>query len=305
MKEMYLKHESKILDVLRVLIGAVFLLSAIGKLYPSPQIGIALFENKTLLPSGFSQEAAYFFSRALVILEIFIGLMLLKRRYFAVGAMIARVVLGIFTAYLIYVLFTDGNSEDCGCFGSLFAMSTRASLWKNIIIVWILQFLISRNTNEVSLGGLSTLFYVVSISVLLITPMTKIVNSGSSAESVYSHHFESLNEGVKILCFFSPDCEHCKETGKQLGAIDGLPDVRIIFADEGADKIPEFFKFTGLKAKHKVISLEEFAEEFFIEHDVPGVLLLENGHPIHFFDGIDENAYNDKLFRELIDLKRS
>lgn len=303
MKELYLKHEAKILNVLRVLIGIIFLLSAFGKLYPTPQTGIALFENKTLIPSGFGEVTAYFFSRALVTLEIFIGLMLIRKQYFAVGAMIARAVLGIFTAYLIYVLFVHGNSEDCGCFGSLFPMSTRASLWKNIIIVWVLQFLISRNTNEVSLGGLSTLFYVVSISVLLLTPVTKVVNSGPSAESVYSHHFEDLNEGVKILCFFSPDCEHCKETGKQLGAIDGLPDVRIIFADEGADKIPEFYEFTGLKAEYKVLSLEKFAEEFFIEHDVPGVLLLENGHPIHFFDGIEENAYNDKLFRELIELK--
>ena len=126
-----------------------------------------------------------------------------------------------------------------------------------------------------------------------------------SVEVEYSDYFSDLGDDLKVLCFFSPDCEHCKETGRKLGKINNLPDVRIVFADESSDLIPEFYKFTGLKAEHKVISLEEFAERFFIQHDVPGVLLIEKGHPIHLFDGTEGNTYNDSLFRELINLKET
>ena len=42
------------------------------------------------------------------------------------------------------------------------------------------------------------------------------VDSVVHVESGYSGYFEDIDEGEKLLCFFSPTCEHCQETGKIL-----------------------------------------------------------------------------------------
>jgi uncharacterized membrane protein YphA (DoxX/SURF4 family) len=303
-KRFYLRNEKKIVNLTRITIGLVFILSALGKLLPTPSVGLGLFEAKTLIKSGVYEEIAPYISRFLVVLEVVIGIMILKRDYFKLGASVARYTLMFFIVYLTYDLVLNGNKSDCGCFGSLMSMSTSSSILKNIVLLSLIRYISSKNIDKLSISGVYLLISSVTICVLLISPV-KIDEHLSSnlVDTPYSEHFEDLKSDLKVLCFFSPDCEHCKETGKKLGAIKNLPSVRIIFADESADLIPEFYRYTGLKANHKVLSLEDFAEEFFIEHDVPGVMLLENGHPIHLFDGIEDNEYDDKLFRQLINIK--
>ena len=54
--------------ILRILISALFIVSAVAKLYPSPFFAISTFEVKQLYPLGFSAEIAPYFSRILLFL---------------------------------------------------------------------------------------------------------------------------------------------------------------------------------------------------------------------------------------------
>ena len=57
-------NNEKLVYSLRILISALFFLSAFGKLYPTPLYGITkVFEQGQLIPMGISVEASAFLSR--------------------------------------------------------------------------------------------------------------------------------------------------------------------------------------------------------------------------------------------------
>ena len=64
--------------IARVLISALFLLSAVAKLYPTPLYGITkVFEEGQLIPMGFSSDFAPFLSRLIIGFEFFIAIAIL------------------------------------------------------------------------------------------------------------------------------------------------------------------------------------------------------------------------------------
>ena len=68
--------------VSRILLAILFLLSAVAKLYPSPHFALTTFEMKQLIPMGFSETSAAYFSRILIGCELALGILLLQRHYF-------------------------------------------------------------------------------------------------------------------------------------------------------------------------------------------------------------------------------
>ncbi|MDP7566836.1 MAG: protein tlpB, partial [Flavobacteriales bacterium] len=68
--------------IIRVLVSALFLLSAVAKLYPTPMYGITkIFEEGQLIPMGFSEGLAPFFSRFIIGVEFFIAFAILQKNY--------------------------------------------------------------------------------------------------------------------------------------------------------------------------------------------------------------------------------
>ena len=67
--------------ILRLIISALFILSAVAKLYPSPYFAISTFEVKQLYPLGFSENFAPYFSRILIGIEFALGIAILLKDY--------------------------------------------------------------------------------------------------------------------------------------------------------------------------------------------------------------------------------
>ena len=66
------KHQNKILLVLRLFVGCLFLFSAYAKLHPMEMMkGITTFETNHLIPMGFSEISAAYFSRFIIGVEFF------------------------------------------------------------------------------------------------------------------------------------------------------------------------------------------------------------------------------------------
>lgn len=135
-------NKEKITTILRLFLSLMFLFSAFSKLYPSPNLGLGSFEGTQLIPMGFSPWLAAWFSRTIIGAEFALGFMLLMPYYFRKlvipGSMALLVV---FTVHLTYQLITDGNQENCGCFGTLMPFSTRESIVKNIIFLGLFGWL--------------------------------------------------------------------------------------------------------------------------------------------------------------------
>jgi thiol-disulfide isomerase/thioredoxin len=114
-------------------------------------------------------------------------------------------------------------------------------------------------------------------------------------KSIYSQYFAKADKGKKIIGLFAPGCDHCMETAKQLTEMKAknkdFPELQIIFMDEEADKIPDFFKFAGAQYPHKVIDIITFWKVLGNSRDTPGVVYLWNGNKIKEWDGINEKKF--------------
>jgi thiol-disulfide isomerase/thioredoxin len=114
----------------------------------------------------------------------------------------------------------------------------------------------------------------------------------------------NLDEGKKIVCFFAPGCDHCRETAKELKALAAklkLPDTYIIFMDEEAFLIPEFIKETGFNKPYQVIDIPKFWTVLGSNASTPGLFYLWNGNIIQSFEGIEGNKFDAAALKAAIE----
>ncbi|MFD2603319.1 MauE/DoxX family redox-associated membrane protein [Flavobacterium suzhouense] len=121
------------------------------------------------------------------------------------------------------------------------------------------------------------------------------VDEPKPAKSGYASYFSNVDKGKKIVALFAPGCEHCMDTAKQLTEMKAknkdFPEVQIIFMDEEAEKIPDFFKFAGTQYPYKVIDIISFWKVLGNSKDTPGIVYLWNGNKIKEWDGINEKKF--------------
>ena len=172
--------------ILRLVISALFILSAVAKLYPSPYFAISTFEVKQLYPLGFSEGFAPYFSRILIGIEFALGIAILLKDYLKKITIPATILLlAVFTIHLGYTTFVSGNAGNCGCFGELIPMTPVEAIIKNIIaiglLVWLFKILPADGKSNfwllksVGLGCILALFILAPIR-----PVEKVMDEPTS-----------------------------------------------------------------------------------------------------------------------------
>ena len=298
----------------RLLISALFLLSAIAKLYPTPLYGITkVFEEGQLIPMGFSEDFAPFLSRLIISFEFFIAFAILQTHYIKKLIIPSTILLLIiFNVDLALDIFV-GNDENCGCFGQLIPMTPSEAFIKNIFTILLLIF-IYRNVNDKKESNFLLLLngYLI-ISVLMFSLLPIATNSSSKQVSSYSTYVNedfNINDGKKILCFFDAGCEHCMDAAKSLTEIANnsteFPDVHIIFSDTEEGKIPDFLKYSGKEYSYQIMEfynpddeINSYLEVLGYEYENPVVIYYNNGNQMRFYDGTGTNEYDAKDFESL------
>lgn len=298
----------------RLLISALFLLSAIAKLYPTPLYGITkVFEEGQLIPMGFSEDVAPFLSRLIIAFEFFIAFAILQTHYIKKLIIPSTIILLIiFNVDLALDIFV-GNDENCGCFGQLIPMTPTEAFIKNIFTILLLIF-IYRNVNDKKESSFLLLFnsYLI-ISVLMFSLLPIATNSSGKQVSSYSTYVDesfNINDGKKILCFFDAGCEHCMDAAKSLTEIANnsieFPDVHIIFSDTEEGKIPDFLKYSGKEYSYQIMEfynpddeINSYLEVLGYEYENPVVIYYNNGNQMRFYDGTGTNEYDAKDFESL------
>jgi thiol-disulfide isomerase/thioredoxin len=135
-----------------------------------------------------------------------------------------------------------------------------------------------------------------------------VVDEGpKKKKSGYKNWFADIDNGKKILCFFAPGCDHCKETAKELTQlkkeIADFPEIRIVFMDEEAELIPNFFEFAGAKYPYQIADVATFWQTMGTQRDTPGVFYLWNGNVIKEYDGINEKKFVKSDFKKIVTKK--
>jgi thiol-disulfide isomerase/thioredoxin len=336
---------------LRGLIAFLFLLSAAAKLYPSPSFALTTFELKQLIPMGFSEDFAPYFSRTLIGCELALGILMLQPHFYKKLVLpMSFLMLLIFSSHLTYEILSVGNTGNCGCFGALLPMTPMQAVIKNIIAMGIIAYLFKTADYSKDKSNFSFLMAITFASVLLISffapvikaaqtsiqqiaeteeidtnqtsiPIIEATTTGDSitksvvsiekpvaepkqSKSGYEKYFQGIDKGKKILCFFAPDCSHCQETARELTELKKkdpkFPKIKILFMDEGVEKIPEFFSFAGATYPYQILDIVTFTNVLGVTKDTPGVLYIWNGNVIKTFDGINTNKFDKLSFKELV-----
>lgn len=173
----------------------------------------------------------------------------------------------------------------------------------------------SNNNSNISTDSISKITDSVKIEEIKTIDSSKIITEKAvevvkkelgpkQAVSGYADLYTDIDKGQKILCFFVPGCEHCRDAAKDLHALQkkhkDFPQVQIVFMDEEAEKIPDFFKYAGKQFPYKVIDIIPFWTKLGTGKDTPGVVYFHNGNVIKFYDGIAEKAFNSKALEKVI-----
>jgi len=300
--------------VIRVLVSALFLLSAFAKLYPTPMYGITkVFEEGQLIPMGFSEGLAPYLSRFIIAIELFIAIAILQRNYLKKLVIpISIIMLILFSLHLAYSIFL-GDSENCGCFGELIPMSPLQALIKNLITLGVLGYLYKKTPEDIKNNCSKLSIQLLSILLLMfafVPVQTVGKNKRVAGFTEYVVSDLNMNEGKKILCFFDAGCDHCMDAGKSLNKLSDsiayFPEIHIIFSDSEADRIPDFFDHVGREYSHQVLpfyneddEINSYLEILGYEYENPAVIFLDNGNQIRFYDGTGVNAFNADEFKKL------
>jgi Methylamine utilisation protein MauE len=301
---MALHSNLKIVFALRILIGILFVFSAISKLLP-----IESFEFILVSQGITNWHLAPYLSRLVISIELFIGVsFLIGRNLKKIFIPAAFILLIIFSFHLVYTIYLTHNTGNCGCFGEVIQMSSLAALIKNVILLWIL-FYMYRSVGEEGKGNLllpASLFIIIIAGIFLIfqvksynVPVNNKEYSNKISQFAKFKNFSNeknvdLNEGEKIVALLSLDCEHCMAAAHKISELSDemkLPPVYYLFLGD-EDQLDHFFEKGGKRFPYKIIPPQTF---FPLIKDVPPrVCLLMDGNIIGDWDMKTFNEANLK-----------
>lgn len=130
------------------------------------------------------------------------------------------------------------------------------------------------------------------------------INEPEKHKSGYTQYFSNIDKGRKTLCFFVPGCDHCRTAAKELTELKktnkNFPEISIIFMNEEADLIPDFFKEAGAEYPYKLIEVIPFWKVLGSGKDTPGVKYLWNGNEYKYYWGTTADKFDPVDYQKLI-----
>jgi len=134
---------------------------------------------------------------------------------------------------------------------------------------------------------------------VVVNPGPAAVVSKFAKLNVFSGFKVKIDEGKRIVCFFIPGCDHCREAAKALTELSkdpNFPKVYVYFGDEEVEKIDEFFQVAGKTYPYQVLGMGEFFTLMGPQGETPGILYMWNGN-------IQKSYFGDQFSKE--DLKKT
>ena len=130
--------------VIRFLIFVLFVFSAVAKMFP-----IWAFEKQLVDLGLMSWCWAPYFSRALIAIELALGVMIIQPHYLKRIVIPATIgLLVVFCAHLTIEMVKHGAMNgNCGCFGQLLPMTPLEAFIKNVVTIILLVF-VYKNTSQ-------------------------------------------------------------------------------------------------------------------------------------------------------------
>lgn len=271
--------------ILRILVGLVFILSGLAKLFPIEPFEIIFVDL------GVSNWlVAPFVARFIIAFEITLGLCIIFDVW--IKNIIYKITLGslaVFTLYLIYLLITKGNDVDCGCFGSFLALTPVESIIKNVVLILILLLIKRRHHSYGLVHWLIVPFLVIAFLSTFLLNRVGLQNASaielneevdySGLPALYqSNQIVDFTKGKKIVAFLSYSCPHCESAAHKLAYLQTqyeIDNLYVVLGSKKEENIQVFLDKTKIDFPMMWFEDEEFYK--YSGPSIPAFVYLEDG----------------------------
>jgi uncharacterized membrane protein YphA (DoxX/SURF4 family) len=231
--------------VLRMALGALFIVSAIAKLIGIDRFEIYIF-SFNLLPLTWSMMAA----RLVIVAELLVGIGLMANIAKRLVDTCALLMLVCFTLFLGYAALS-GRTDSCQCMGSLVEFDPLQSIAKNAVLLLLLVVAMGARPWSwrprwfvwlpVVLAPTVAVFVLSAPDNWLFGPSDEIYNA-EQLDSAIAPDGElaplKLAEGRHAVAFLSPGCQFCRMADEKLTHIcrrNGLDSTAFVYIIPAAD----------------------------------------------------------------------
>jgi len=277
--------KDRIILVLKICIGVVFIFSAYSKLILPGIVEIILVDH------GLFKErtTAEYFVRLLIACELTIGLLFFQKNYLRRIVIPGSLLFLIgFTIYLGYTGFILKDSQNCGCFGELIKMSPVESIVKNIVLIVLITILFRLVKSDSKKIILPIIILILSFAAVFV--LSPVKNLKDFRFKDYSY-FEGkgrvdLSNGEELIAVFNLECDHCQLLAKDLARMKKMmswfPEMYALYFSEGQVSADSFKTITNFNFAYHIIGTKDFLN--LVGVSPPRIYWLKNGEVKEFWD---------------------
>ena len=279
-------------SVLKVLLGLVFIVSAVLKVYDMDRFEIYVYSYHF-----FSLNLSFLAARAAVILELVLGIGLVSHTLHKMYWWGSVAMLLGYSLLLLYALHL-GRTDSCHCFGDFLQLDPKQSLVKNGVLMVLLLLIYKMENWHTPFRWLLLCLAIMAstIGVFVASPPDNLTSNSNPEQNLHRELFDemldeapldtlNLREGKQVVGFFSTSCEYCQMAAQKLSLMQqyyGFPTDNITFVFLGSeDGIARFYEESASTLYSSVLYPDVVRLLKVINGNFPVVVLLDNGEVVH------------------------
>lgn len=240
--------------VLRLLLGALFVVSALAKLWSIDQFELYVFSY-----GFFPLNITFILVRLCIGAELALGVLLLAGWWRRLTLLAALALLLAFSLFLCYAALA-GRNDSCQCMGQLADMPPALSLLKNAVLIALTLLCIKLSApwhGRRLHHWLAAALVAAAMAVPFVVSVPDSWMFGSSEErydaAALAEAMEGplaehrLDEGAHVVAFVTPGCPYCRMARQKLDYIaqrHHLPDGYIVYLEPSDLGNSDFLRIT-------------------------------------------------------------
>lgn len=303
-----MKVKDVVLLILRILIGGLFITTAVMKL-----ISIDEFEAYIYSFNIFSFLLSTVVARLVIMAELLLGICLMSKMLYKYAWRLTMLMLVGFTLLLIYIAIFR-NDSNCHCFGEIVELDPVHSIVKNVVTMLLMIFI--RKEEDYQFKGkkwaLAAACLVSFVIPFCVFPMDAVYNKfvspvGKVNDKVFTDiqadsmmlDFD-IQEGNYVVAVFASGCKYCKMSAKKMSLmmeqheLDSTRFQILIWGD--STHIQNFMEETNC-TPYRWYHINPYVAIDMVYGNFPTFILTHDGQVMEGLDyrGLDENILLEHL----------
>lgn len=308
MKEHNISAAIVVKFILRILIGAFFITTAILKLLSLDSFEIYIYSFNI-----FSFNLCAIIARLVIAAELLVGAFLIAKILYKPTWWLTLLMLVGFTFLLVYVAIFRQDS-NCHCMGDLVELNPAYSIIKNLITIVLLFFI--RKEEDYQFKGKKAVGIVLAVLALgvpfilfptdatynLFKKSDNNVNEKLFEQFIQDSVAQSLNiqEGNYVLGYLASGCKYCKLSAKKINTMvenNQLDTNKVVFIIWGGDESIQKFKEETDATHFRYAKISPIEAIQLVSGQFPTYVLVKDGKPV---EAMDIRGLNDNKIRSFL-----